>query len=298
MRLGIVLNASGGFKEDSSFLKKKSKRLLFSGLRDADIYASGNKSFLVLFFKKELLSSFLGCVALEVFDLFSPNVDERPGGPSSVNILMLHYTGMQSAQAAIDRLRDPDAKVSSHYVVAEDGAVFRLVPEELRAFHAGISYWRGRRVLNDVSIGIEIVNPGHEWGYRAFPEAQMDAVRELCSGIVSRHAIAARNVVGHSDVAPNRKQDPGELFDWRWLAACGIGFWTDAGESVAPDEAAARAALEAIGYSPEFGLDVLLTAFQRHFVPSRVTGELDPYTMGRLLAIAEEMGGATLTQSM
>jgi N-acetylmuramoyl-L-alanine amidase len=227
---------------------------------------------------------------LEIIDLFSPNVDDRPGGPAAVNILMLHYTGMRSAQAAIDRLRDPEAKVSSHYVVDEDGAVFRLVPEELRAFHAGISYWRGRRVLNDVSVGIEIVNPGHEWGYRAFPAAQMEAVRVLCDGILSRHAIPARNVVGHSDVAPNRKQDPGELFDWRGLAACGIGFWTEAGESAAPDEAAALAALEAIGYSPEFTLDVLLTAFQRHFVQARVTGELDPFTMGRLLAIAGSIG--------
>jgi N-acetylmuramoyl-L-alanine amidase len=208
-----------------------------------------------------------------------------------VNILMLHYTGMQSAQAAIDRLRDTQAKVSSHYVVDEDGAVFRLVPEGLRAFHAGISCWRGRRVLNDVSIGIEIVNPGHEWGYRAFPAVQMEAVRVLCSGILARHAIPARNVVGHSDVAPNRKQDPGELFDWRGLAAAGIGFWTEAGESAAPEEAAARVALEAIGYSPEFALDILLTAFQRHFVQESVTGELDPVTMGRLLAVADGMGG-------
>ncbi len=236
---------------------------------------------------------FPGFGDLEFVDLFSPNVDERPGGPASVSILMLHYTGMQSAQAAIDRLRDVAAKVSSHYVVDEEGRVFRLVPEALRAFHAGVSYWRGRRVLNDVSIGIEIVNPGHEWGYRAFPSVQMAAVRDLCSGILSRHAIPARNVVGHSDVAPNRKQDPGELFDWRGLAAAGIGFWTEAGEDAAPDEAAALAALEAIGYSPEFSLDVLLTAFQRHFVPARVTGELDPVTMGRVLAVAGAMGGVS-----
>jgi len=223
---------------------------------------------------------------LLIHEALSPNRDERPGGPASIDMLMLHYTGMQSAQAAIDRLRDPEAKVSSHYVVDEDGAVFRLVPEALRAFHAGISYWRGRRVLNDVSIGIEIVNPGHEWGYRPFPEAQMASVRALCLGILGRHAITARCVVGHSDVAPNRKQDPGELFDWRGLAAAGIGFWPEvADEAVAPDMLAAWGALKAIGYSKEFAFDVVLTAFQRRFVPERVSGELDALTMGRLSAV-------------
>jgi len=155
-----------------------------------------------------------------ITDLPSPNQDDRP---LPVDMLILHYTGMQSAQAAIDRLRDPAAKVSSHYVVDEDGAIYRLVAEEQRAYHAGISYWRGRTALNDCSIGIEIVNPGHEWGYRPFPDAQMQAVRSLCLEILARHAIPARNVVGHSDVAPNRKQDPGELFPWRWLAGQGVG---------------------------------------------------------------------------
>jgi N-acetylmuramoyl-L-alanine amidase len=230
-----------------------------------------------------------GVMVLRVRELLSPNLDERPDGPGSVNMLILHYTGMQTAQAAIDRLRDPDAKVSSHYVVDEDGAVLHLVPEEKRAFHAGVSFWRGRRVLNDVSIGIEIVNPGHEWGYRPFPAAQMDAVRELCLGILSRHAIPARNVVGHSDIAPNRKQDPGELFPWRWLAESGIGYWP--GDAAAdalppPDDALAADALERIGYSAEFPLDILLTAFQRHYVPSAVTGTLDAQTMSMLLRVS------------
>jgi N-acetylmuramoyl-L-alanine amidase len=202
-------------------------------------------------------------------------------------MLMLHYTGMQSAQAAIDRLRDPDAKVSSHYVVDEDGTVFRLVAEPQRAFHAGISYWRGRRVLNDGSIGIEIVNPGHEWGYRPFPAQQIAHVVKLCQGILSRHAIPACNVVGHSDVAPNRKQDPGELFPWQHLASEGIGFWPEAHDhdQAPPDEQQARAALETIGYSPEFPLGILLTAFQRRFLPAHVTGLLDPVTMARLLSV-------------
>jgi N-acetylmuramoyl-L-alanine amidase len=222
-----------------------------------------------------------------MLDLPSPNCDERPEGPGSVNMLILHYTGMQTAQAAIDRLRDPQAKVSSHYVVDEDGAVLRLVPEDKRAFHAGISFWRGRRVLNDVSIGIEIVNPGHEWGYRPFPPAQMAAVRDLCEGILSRHAIPARNVVGHSDIAPNRKQDPGELFPWAWLAKAGIGFWPAAPqfETAPPDATRAAEALDRIGYSKEFALDILLTAFQRHFAPDRVSGLLDERSMAVVLNV-------------
>ncbi len=224
-------------------------------------------------------------------DLPSPNADERPGGAAAIDMLILHYTGMQSAGAAIGRLRDPAAKVSSHYVVDEDGSVARLVPEELRAYHAGISYWRGRRACNDVSIGIEIVNPGHEWGYRPFGAAQMAAVRALCSGILARHAIPARNVVGHSDVAPNRKQDPGELFDWRGLAEDGIGVWPAADPDEAPDLAGLRAGLAGIGYeiAPAGGKDealaTVLRAFQRHFLPASVHGEADAATGRRILAV-------------
>ena len=127
----------------------------------------------------------------------------------------------------IDRLRDPAAAVSSHYVVDEDGTVFRLVPEDRRAWHAGVSHWRGHSALNARSIGIEIVNPGHEWGYRDFPVLQLAAVCDLCLTILARHAIPARNVVGHSDVAPDRKEDPGERFDWRALAENGVGLWPE-----------------------------------------------------------------------
>ena len=221
-------------------------------------------------------------------DLPSPNFDARPGGPADIDILILHYTGMQTAQAAIDRLRDPAAKVSSHYVVDEDGTILRLVPEHQRAFHAGISYWRGRHTLNGTCIGIEIVNPGHEWGYRPFPAAQMAAVKSLCLDILGRHPIPPRNVVGHSDVAPNRKQDPGELFDWKGLAQAGIGFWPAHEIRLErPDEAVARRALEAIGYETIWPLETLLLAFQRHFLPQNLTGQLDENTMGRLLAVAE-----------
>ena len=205
-------------------------------------------------------------------------------------MLILHYTGMQSAQAAIDRLRDPAARVSSHYVVDEAGGVFRLVPEARRAWHAGVSYWRGRRWLNDVSVGIEIVNPGHEWGYRAFPAAQMDAVTSLSQAIIARHGIAPIDVVGHSDVAPTRKQDPGELFDWPGLAAAGVGLWPGgAGEGQGEadwSEARARQALGEVGYDVAdetgAGLAAVVTAFQRHWRPEAVTGVADAGTVLRL----------------
>jgi N-acetylmuramoyl-L-alanine amidase len=228
-----------------------------------------------------------------IIELPSPNQDERP---CPVDMLILHYTGMQSAQAAIDRLRDSVAKVSSHYVVDEDGTVYCLVAEEKRAYHAGISFWRGRRALNDCSIGIEIVNPGHEWGYRAFPAMQIDAVKQLCASILSRHAIPARNVVGHSDVAPNRKQDPGELFPWQELAACGIGVWADTdGSATAPCDGdqtiKAAADLQHLGYdASQFddpaALADAVRAFQRHWRPESVTGTVDVGTAARLTGLA------------
>ena len=204
--------------------------------------------------------------------------------------LILHYTGMQSADAAIARLCDPASRVSAHYVVEEDGTVHALVPEARRAWHAGISVWRGRRMLNDVSIGIEIVNPGHEWGYRPFPEAQIDALTALCQEILARHPIPARNVVAHSDVAPDRKQDPGELFPWRTLAAAGIGLWpdlADAGTAAAGfDAARATTALAKIGYDTAGpALDVILSAFQRHWRPETINGQADAGTVDRLMAL-------------
>ncbi len=178
----------------------------------------------------------------------SPNHDERRLGPP--DMLILHYTGMTSAEAALDRLCDPAARVSSHYVVEEDGAIWRLVPEERRAWHAGESGWLGRHDINTHSIGIEIVNPGHEFGYRPFPEAQMRAVEELCRDIFIRWPIPPRLVLGHSDVAPHRKQDPGELFSWQRLARTGIGLWPDFSRPAQPPEtiAAMQEALAAYGY--------------------------------------------------
>jgi len=151
----------------------------------------------------------------------SPNFDSRDG--CSISMLVLHYTGMRTPQEAINRLIDPASKVSAHYIVDEDGTVLNLVKEEHRAWHAGVSGWRGETRVNHHSIGIEIVNPGHEFGYRPFPDMQMESVISLCKEILGRHAIEPRNVIGHSDVAPTRKEDPGELFDWEELAKNGVG---------------------------------------------------------------------------
>ena len=219
-----------------------------------------------------------------IIDAPSPNQDDRDGRPGhAVDLLLLHYTGMQSGQAAIYRLRDPVARVSSHYVVEEDGAIWRLVPEERRAWHAGISHWRGHDTLNGRSIGIEIVNPGHEWGYRPFPPVQMAAVTWLCQGILGRHTIPAVNVVGHSDVAPDRKDDPGELFDWPGLARAGIGLWP-ANDAAPVPEAGVAAALTTIGY-PVPDLATTLRAFQRRWLPHAITGRADPSTLARLGAV-------------
>ena len=219
----------------------------------------------------------------------SPNHDARPEG-GRVDMLVLHYTGMKTAAEAIDRLCDPAARVSAHYVIDEDGTVWRLVEESRRAWHAGVSFWQGTENLNAASIGIELVNPGHEWGYRAFPQAQMVSLETLCRGLLRRHPIPADRVVGHSDVAPLRKQDPGELFDWPRLARAGIGFWPTEPAPAPTDIAGAQAMLGAIGYAvPSSGtLDdetrQVLIAFQRRFRPGCVDGEFDAETAARLAA--------------
>ena len=217
----------------------------------------------------------------------SPNADARPDG-ACIDTLIVHYTGMPSGEAALARLCDPDARVSAHYLIEEDGTVFPLVPEELRAWHAGVSAWRGREGLNDCSIGIELVNPGHEWGYRAFPERQYEACIRLCAGILDRWPIPARHVLAHSDVAPDRKQDPGELFDWARLARGGIGLWPADGPGEVRPQVMLTRQLERFGYTwphgigPERGLEVVTRAFQRHFQPGRVDGVADRSTLARL----------------
>jgi N-acetylmuramoyl-L-alanine amidase len=223
-------------------------------------------------------------------DRLSPNHGPRNAG---IDMLVLHYTGMRSAEEALERLCDPASQVSAHYVVDEDGTVWRLVPEERRAWHAGASSWRGVGDVNGASVGIELVNPGHEFGYRPFPEAQIVALETLARGILARHAIPARNVVGHADVAPLRKEDPGELFPWRRLARAGIGLWPEAvPEHVPADIAGLQRLLAAIGYAvPQSGAAdaetiAVLTAFQRHFRPERCDGAADEETRRRIAALA------------
>ncbi|HVT53958.1 MAG TPA: N-acetylmuramoyl-L-alanine amidase [Dongiaceae bacterium] len=217
---------------------------------------------------------------MRIQDLPSPNFDARN---APIDILLLHYTGMRIAQDAIDRLRDPAAQVSAHYVVDEDGTTYRLVAEEMRAWHAGTSYWAGARDINARSIGIEIVNPGHEFGYRAFPDVQMQAVRALAQDIVTRHAITPTRVIGHSDVAPLRKEDPGELFDWAMLAEAGVGLWPKP-KPCGWSDAEFLLHLGRYGYDLEgpSGTDAgkarraAITAFARHFRPGRLTDMPDP----------------------
>ncbi len=249
-------------------------------------------------------------MALSYRDGPTPNQDARPEAAGGMEILVLHYTGMASARAALERMRDPTAKVSAHWCIDEDGQIYRLVPEHMRAWHAGLSYWRRRQVVNDTSIGVELVNPGHQFAYRPFPPAQMEALIAMPGDILSRYDIPAANVVGHSDVSPLRKLDPGELFDWARLARHGIGVWP---------QAAGEPGLEApalgIGASgPEvrtlqenlfdFGYDLrsdgrygaeseaIVRAFQRHFRQARLDGVADGATRAILQHLLVQSGRA------
>lgn len=220
---------------------------------------------------------------LDIIDCPSPNFDERP---APISMVVLHYTGMPDAESAIARLRDPEAKVSCHYLVDEDGRILRMVPEEKRAWHAGRSSWRGVAGVNDVSVGIELVNPGHEFGYRPFTKAQMDSLIPLVAEIVDRYDIVPSNVVGHSDIAPDRKEDPGELFDWAKLAKLALALprptknlqdplWTDGGFLLA---------LERFGYDVS-NKKAAVTAFQRRFRPEHIDGEIEGECRAILLSL-------------
>lgn len=221
----------------------------------------------------------------------SPNCDARPPG-SPIDMLVLHYTGMQTAAEALDRLTDPQAKVSAHYVIDEDGTLYRLVEEPERAWHAGESFWRGVSGINARSIGIELVNPGHEFGYRPFPEAQMSALVALASTLVRRYRIAPHNVVGHSDIAPRRKSDPGELFDWRRLAWAGIGSWPAESDLLSMDRDTVCALLAACGYET-VDQQASVRAFQRRFRPARANGRIDFETARLVRGLAELWAAGT-----
>ena len=219
----------------------------------------------------------------DIIDCPSPNFDDRD---QSVSMVVLHYTGMESGEAAVARLCDPEAKVSCHYLIEENGQVLRLVAEAKRAWHAGRSYWRETHDVNGASIGIEIVNPGHDLGYRPFTTAQMDSLVPLLADLVERHQIPRANVVGHSDVAPARKQDPGELFDWALLARHRLAVarpakglvdphWTDGGFLLA---------LERYGYDVR-DAQAAVTAFQRRFRPELIDGEIEGECRAMLLSL-------------
>jgi N-acetylmuramoyl-L-alanine amidase len=231
---------------------------------------------------------------LKIVERPSPNFNDRQGS-APVDILVLHYTGMPNAEAALKLLTTVEGKVSSHYMVDEDGAVYALVPENKRAWHAGVSSWGGATDINSRSIGIEIVNPGHEFGYRPFAPLQIDAVIGLCKGILQRWPITPARVLAHSDVAPGRKIDPGELFPWDDLASHGVGRWprshtpNSALPPIGPNDRGDQVArlqgdldrygygLEATGVFDERSQTVV-SAFQRHFRRSRFDGVADSET--------------------
>ena len=235
----------------------------------------------------------------------APNREPRRNGREP-DLLLLHYTGMDSADAALDWLTREESKVSCHYLVDEDGNITQMVREGERAWHAGQSLWDGETDINSCAIGIEIHNPGHDIEYRDFPEAQMRAVEALCLDILARHTIRPERVLAHSDIAPGRKRDPGEKFDWARLARAGIGLWVepaplgddpglgpgDEGEAVTK----LQQDLAAYGYGVEItstygrGLENVVEAFQRHFRPARVDGRADASTrdtLARLLAASQ-----------
>ena len=219
----------------------------------------------------------------QTIDSPSPNFDERA---LPISMLVLHYTGMKDGPSAIARLRDPVAKVSAHYLVSEDGQVLRMVDEDKRAWHAGRSFWRGVTDVNSASIGIEIVNPGHEFGYRPFPPEQMNALIPLVGDIVGRRRIRPAYVVGHSDIAPTRKQDPGELFDWAALARLGLALARPTRNLVDPlwIDGGFLLALERFGYDVS-NAAAAVTAFQRRFRPERIDGVIDGETRAILLGL-------------
>ncbi len=231
----------------------------------------------------------------------SPNFGDRRGGP--LNCLILHYTGMPTGEAALDLLTDPASEVSSHYFVWEDGRIDQLVAERARAWHAGKAFWKGETDLNSISIGIEIVNPGHDGGSPPFPDRQIAATTALARDLLSRWNIPPERVLAHSDVAPGRKRDPGEAFPWRRLWEGGVGRWVEPApiggaalfrhEEEGPPVRALQAMLALYGYGLELTgvydrrTRAVVEAFQRHFRPERADGQADASTVATLKALIE-----------
>jgi N-acetylmuramoyl-L-alanine amidase len=223
--------------------------------------------------------------------LQSPNFNERL---LPLHYVLLHYTGMRDMAAARARLIDPQSEVSAHYLIGEKGDIVPLVDEQYRAWHAGRGSWHGITDMNSASIGIELQNPGHEFGYRPFPTKQIAALTELLSDMTARHSIPSENIIGHSDYAPTRKADPGEKFPWLELNKHGFGFYpTVLPPPIQLSMADVQKALRAIGYdvptSENFDQEtrLVLLAFQRHWHPENLTGTPHPETCRRLIAVQE-----------
>ncbi|OSQ38566.1 N-acetylmuramoyl-L-alanine amidase [Thalassospira mesophila] len=215
----------------------------------------------------------------------SPNFGDRPAD-CAIDMLVLHYTGMPNGDMALTRMCDPASQVSAHYMVEEDGCIYQLVAESKRAWHGGRGYWRGCTDVNSRSVGIEIVNPGHEFGYRPFAVAQIDAVITLCQAILRRHNIPAHNIIAHSDMAPDRKEDPGELFPWHQLAENGIGLWprhldADADDKEVDPETVFDSLLQQFGYGPGQKTENRI-AFQRHWHPQCLNGPANAHSIAIL----------------
>ncbi len=217
---------------------------------------------------------------MNITDTPSPNFNDRD---KPVSLIVLHYTGMESGKAALTRMCDPEARVSAHYMIEEDGQVFRLVDEDKRAWHAGVSEWAGETDINAISIGIEIVNGGHDFGLPEYPDAQIHAVVSLVKELMVRHGVPAHRVVGHSDVAPGRKQDPGEKFPWPLLSEAGCAIFP---KILVEDPGDTNAQLAAIGYGPAAGETAVIEAFQRRFRPACADGKLDDETRALIAAVA------------
>jgi N-acetylmuramoyl-L-alanine amidase len=204
----------------------------------------------------------------------SPNFDERA---LPLTMVVLHYTEMESPEAALEKMCSPDSKVSAHYLISDAGEVIQLVDDDKRAWHAGVSFWRGNRDINSASIGIELDHPGHAYGYREFSDPQFKALVPLLARILKQHDIPRANVVGHSDVAPQRKIDPGELFPWDRLAEYGLCLprpeKLERGDPF-DNDAAFYLALERFGYDVTDGHKAV-EAFQRRWRPEKIDGEID-----------------------
>lgn len=227
---------------------------------------------------------------IDQIEKFSPNFNERKN-TDKPSLLIIHYTGMETTEGALARLTDPQTEVSAHYTVDDDGTIYHHVDESKRAWHAGHAFWRGEADINSHSIGIELANPGHEWGYRPFTGHQMRALTELCKDIMARYDIDPEDVLAHSDVAPARKEDPGEYFPWHEFARHGVGVWPDPSDEDAVKSAGINIerALHDYGYDPRVKLRDKIKAFQRHYVPEAFVnghaGEADSLTRTRLYAL-------------